>query len=104
MSLVGDIVSQLHPEARAEEPAIRNGCRRVPDLDDVEVTLGGESDAGDGLVVVLEEPVGEAVDHAVHEDGMRLRCIDLLRPGAALVILGGVPQGTVAVTHKEEHA
>ena len=40
MRLVRNVIAQLHSEARTEEPAIRNGSGRVPDLDDVEVTLG----------------------------------------------------------------
>ncbi len=103
MRLVSDIIPQLHAEARAEEPAVRNGSGRVPDLNDVEVTLGRQGDASDGLVLALEELVSQAVDHAVHEDGVCLGGIHLLAPGTALVILRCVPQGTVTITHKEEH-
>lgn len=104
MSLVSDIIPKLHPEARTEEPAVRNGRGRVPDLDDVEVTLGGQGDASDRVVLALEELIGQAMDHAVHEDGVCLGGIHLLAPGTALVVLRRVPEGTVAITHKEEHA
>lgn len=103
MCLIGDIIPQFHAEARAEEPAVRNGSGRVPDLDDVEVTLRGQGDTRDRIVLILQELVSQTVDHAVDEYGVRLGGIHLLAPGTALVILRRVPQRTVAIAHKEEH-
>ena len=104
MRLVCDIIAQLHAESRVEESTVGDSGGCVPDLDDMEVTLGGECDTRDGVVLALEELVGQAVDHAVHEDGVGLGGIDLLAPGTALVVLRGVPERTVSITHEEEHA
>ena len=104
MRLVGDIIAQLHAKAGVEESTVGDSGRRVPDLDDVEVTLGGECDTRNGVVLALEEPVCQAMDHTVDEDSVRLGGIHLLAPGAALVVLGGIPERTVSITHKEEHA
>ena len=104
MRLVGDVVSQLHLERRVEQPAIRDGRRVVPNLDNVEVTFGRESHSDDRVVILLQHLVRKAVNHAVHEDLVRLRGIHFLGPGATLVILGRVPQRTESITHQEEHS
>ena len=104
MRLVGDIIAQLHAESRVEESTVGDSGSCVPDLYDVEVTLGGECDTRDGVVLALEELVCQAVDHTVDEDSMSLGGIHLLAPGTALVVLRGVPERTVSITHEEEHA
>ena len=104
MRLVSDIVPQLHSETRTKETAIGHRCCGVPDLDNVDVPLRREGDSGHDFVVTLEELVGQAVDHAVDEDSVGLRGVDLLAPGAALVILGRIPERADSVPHQEEHA
>ena len=104
MSLIRDVIPNLHLEGGREELAIADGCESVPDLDDVEVTLRREGNTHDHVVVCLEHGVGEAVDHTVDEDCVGLVCVDLLGPCAALVVLGGVPERTISFTHEEEHS
>lgn len=104
MRLVGDVIAQFHLQRWVEESTVGDSGRRIPDLDDVEVPLGRERDTRDGVVLALEELVCQAVDHTVDEDGVRLGGIYLLAPGTALVVLGGIPERTVSVAHKEEHA
>jgi hypothetical protein len=104
MSLVSDVVPNLHLEGRREELAIAYGSGCIPDLDDVKLTLRREGDAYDDVVVGLEHCVGEAVDHAVDKHCVGLVSVDLLGPCATLVVFGGVPQRTKPLAHQEEHA
>jgi hypothetical protein len=104
VGLVRDIITQPHLQGGAEQLAVRHRRGGVPDLDDVEVTLGGHGDPRDGLIVCLEEGLGHGVNHAVDEHGMRVVGVHLLGPCAALVVLGRVPQGTDTLAHQEEHA
>lgn len=104
MSLVRNVITQLHLEGRAEEAPVRDSGSRVPDFDDVKVPLGRQGNTSDGFVVGLQELVCKAVDHAVHEDAVRLGSVYLLAPSAPFVVLRGVPEWTIAFPHEEEHA
>ena len=51
MSLVCDVVPQLHLEGRTEEFPVRNGRCVVPHLDDVVLSLRRQRDADNGFIV-----------------------------------------------------
>ena len=104
MSLVRNVITQLHAKTRAEEAPVGHRSRRVPDLDDVKVPLGRQGNTSDGFVVGLQELVCKAVDHAVYEDNMSFRSVYLLAPSTSFVVLRGVPEWTIAFPHEEEHA
>ena len=72
MSLIHDIVTQLHLQCRAKQLAIGYRSRRVPDLDDVEVTLGGQGNADNRVIVALQHTVRQAVHHTIHKHGVGL--------------------------------
>jgi len=104
MCLVGDIIPDLHLETCCvEELAVVYRRSEIPDFDDVKLTLGRQSDPRDTFILLGEHLLGEAVDHTVEEHVAGLGCINLLRPCATLVVLGGVPQRANSLAHQEEH-
>ena len=56
------------------------------------------------VIRALEECASQAVNHAVDKYSVRIRCVHLLRPSTALIILWRIPEGANAGLHEEEHA
>ncbi len=104
VSLVRDIIAQSHLQGRIEEPAVgdRGGC--VPNLDDVEVALGRDSDPRNAIIVALEEGFGHRVNHTIDQDSVSVVSVYLLGPCTTLIIFGSVPKRTESLLHQEEHA
>jgi len=104
MCFVGDIVTEFHLQGGREQLAVTDGAEIVPDFDDVEVSFGRHSDSDDGFVVLFQECVGHAVNHAVNQHSMSVVGVDFLGPCAAFIIFGCVPEWTITIAHQEEHA
>ena len=104
MCFVRDVVTEFHLQCRREQLAVTNSAEVVPDFDDVEVSFGRHSDSDDGFVVLFQERVGHAVNHAVNQHGMCVVGVDFLGPCAAFIIFGCVPEWTISIAHQEEHA
>ena len=102
--LVRNVVAYLHLERWREETTIADCRCCVPDLDNVEVSLGTECHAGNALIVALEKGVCHAVHHAIYKDRMRIARIDLLGPCTSPRVLWTIPERWNSVSHEEEHA
>ncbi len=102
--LVRNVVAHLHLEGWGEETTIADCRCRVPDLDNVEISLGTECHPGNALIVALEKGVCHAMHHAIHKDRVRIARIDLLGPCTSLGVLGTIPERRNSVSHEEEHA
>ena len=70
----------------------------------MKLSLRTDRHAGDTVIRALEECASQAVNHAVDKHSVRIRCIHLLRPSTALIILWRIPEGANAGLHEEEHA
>lgn len=58
MCLVRDVVAYFHSESGREQLAIGDASRDIPDLDDVEVAFGRDSDSCDVFILCLQETIG----------------------------------------------
>ena len=102
--LICDIIAEFHLQRRTEELPIGDGGVCIPDLDNVEVSLGRQCHTGDGVIVALQQTSGQTMNHTIRKDCVGLRGIHLLRPRPTLIILRRIPQGAIPLLHKEEHS
>ena len=103
MGLVRNVITQLHLQARVEEPTIRDRRGRVPDLDNVEGALRRQGHTRHHVILSREKLPRDTVHHTIQEHAVCVLRVDLLAPGATPVILGGVPEGSNSLFHEEEH-
>lgn len=103
MSCLGHIIRDPQTRGCRQLALVLESGIRVPDLDNVEGSLGRQRDALQGLLPLLKHTITNTLDHGIDEDCVGLCRINLLRPCSAPLILGNIPQGTDALLHEEEH-
>lgn len=104
MRRLRDVVRNPQPRRGRQLALVVVSGIRVPDLDDMEGSLGRERDSHQALFALLKQSIAHTLDHGVDEDRVGLRRINLLGPRSAPLILRHVPHRTRAVFHEEEHS
>ena len=104
MSLVRNIIANSHLQRGVEQSAVRHGGCSIPDLDNVEVAFGRDSDSCNAIIVALQEGLRHRMNHTIHKHCVSIVCVHLLGPRTTLIIFRGVPQRAESLFHQEEHA
>lgn len=104
MRRLGDVVRNPQPRRGRQLALVVIVRIRIPDLDDVEGTLGRQRDPLECVLALLKHAIANTLDHGVNEDRVGLRSFNLFGPGTACLVFGNVPQRTYSLFHEEEHS